>query len=211
MTGFRSLLRVALTLLLAGACAVGAAQGIGRGQGGPPAGAGTGSPPPDAGPPGGSGHVLYAALRFASEGTLVIDGGRVEAPPPWPRYLAPGMWLRALGDWDGDVFRASELVVSRPASFSYYFGPAAALDLGEGWIEAWFASPAPGEGVSPFALRRVAPGPGTEALLRSSAGAWVALPPGLRPPPPPPVDGWALLRGEARAGAVLWRTMAPFP
>lgn len=201
-------LAVLLTALLAGSRVV--AQGAGRGQGGPPPSAGGGSPPPAAGPRAPSGHVLVAPLRFTSEGVLVIDGGRVEAPPPWPRYLAPGMWLRAQGEWVGAVFEATAVAVTRPARFSYYCGPGEPLDLGNGWVEAWFEEPGPGEGVRLFELRRVAPGAETLALVRAAGGGWLALPPGLRPPPPPAADAWMLVHGRMEADALHWTGMEPF-
>lgn len=50
----------------------------------------------------------------------------------------------------------------------------------------------------------------TEALARSVAGAWSALPPGPRPPPPPPVDGWMLVRGAVDGGALHGDSVEPF-
>lgn len=198
---------VVLGMALAGSPA--AAQGPGHGQGGAPPSAGERAPSPSAGPHDPSGHVLVAALRFTSGGTLVIDGGRVEAPPPWPRFLAPGMWLQARGEWVGDVFEATEVAVTRPTLFSYYLGPAAPLDLGGGWVEAWFEAPGPGEGVRPFELRRVPPAAETLALARAAGSVWLALPPGLRPPPPA-ADGWMLIHGRVENGALRWLAMEPF-
>jgi len=211
MTAARNPIRWVVILAVAALWASAAAQGAGHGQGGPPPAAGGGSRSAGAGPDPAREHVLVALLRFASEGTLVIDGGRVEAATPWPRFLAPGMWLRVDGEWDGDVFVASALVVTRPALFSYYRGPAGALDLGDGWIEAWFAAPGAGQAVSVFEVRRVAPGAETLALVRASNGSWLALAPGLRPPPPPLTDGWMLIRGRVDDGAVRWTASAPFP
>lgn len=211
MSGARtSARRRALALLVAVACAVALAQGPGSGQGGPPREAGPPETAAGAGPGAGAGHVLVAALRFASDGTLVIDGGRVDAPPPWPRFLAPGMWFRALGSWDGSVFRATEITVTRPAVFSYYRGPAAPLDLGEGWVEAWFAAPGAEQGTRLFELRRVTPAEETLALLRSEGSHWLALPPGLRPPLPPDADGWGLFHGRAEGSVVSWGPPEPF-
>jgi len=85
------------------------------------------------------------------------------------------------------------------------------LDLGTGWIEAWFAAADPSQGVSLFELRRVAPAAQTLALARIGGGRWLALPPGLRPPPPPGADGWMLVHGSVDDGAVHWHGMEPFP
>lgn len=210
MMAARTLVGCLVLVAVAALAAPAAAQTPGHGPGGPPATAHDAPRPADAGPATSGGHVLVAALRFASDGTLVIDGGRIVAPQPWPRFLAAGMWLRVEGDWDGALFRATSLAVTRPALFSYYRGPAAPLDLGEGWVEAWFAATGPGQGTGLFDLRRVPPDAQTQALVRASNGRWLALPPGLRPPPPPAGDGWVLVRGHVEGEVVHWIASEPF-
>lgn len=214
-----SLGRVLALVVLVAACSFVAAQGPGSRTGGP-------SGKPGSGPPGGadngtveqakpspgdeSTHVLVAPLRYAAAGTLVVDGGRVDAPLAWARFLAPGMWLRLEGRWDGGIFRATAVEVSRPAYFSYYLGPAAPVGLGKGWVEAWFAADAPDAAGVPLEVRRIDREHAPLTLARSIAGAWVALPPGLEPASPT-ADGWTLFQGRTDGDAVRWTSASPFP
>jgi|GEM_PF-5998786 len=190
-----------------------AAQGGGNGNGGPSAGSDRGrQAPADAAPahPGTDAHVLVAALRFASEGTLVIDGGRIDAPLPWSSYLAPGMWLRLEGSWEGVTFRAQRLDIARPAYFSYYLGPAPPLGLGTGWVEAWFAADAPEGPAAALSVRRTVQEGAPKALVRAVGGAWAALPAGLALPHAE-ADGWTLFTGRRDGEAVRWTSSQPFP
>jgi len=190
-----------------------AAQGGVNGNGGPSAGPDRGRPgPADAAPgrPETATHVLVAALRFASEGTLVIDGGRIEAPSPWSTYLAPGMWLRREGSWEGATFRVERLAIARPAYFSYYLGPASLLGLGAGWVEAWFAADTPGGPVETLSVRRTVQHGAPRALVRAVNSTWAALPAGLAPPPAEG-DGWTLFAGRDDGEAVRWTSSQPFP
>jgi len=161
-----------------------------------------GTPPAD--------HILIAPLRFASSGTLVIDGGRLDADSPWADYLAPGMWLELRGSWQGDAFRASALQVTRPATFSYYLGPARAVGMGSGWVEAWFSTEGDAGPATPLWVRRTEPERAPLALARAVDGRWVAVPEGLLLDPAG-ADGWSLLRGRADGEAVRWTSVQPFP
>ncbi|MEJ2359710.1 MAG: hypothetical protein P8Y13_16755 [Deinococcales bacterium] len=206
-------LLIALTFaaMSAFAAAQGPDAGNGGPKGGPPEGAGPGAVEEAGAPAGGEGsHVLVAPLRFAASGTLVVDGGRVDAPTDWARFLAPGMWLRLEGRWDGDTFRATTVEVARPAYFSYYLGPAAPVGLGDGWVEAWFTTDRPGAVGAPFEVRRIDQSRAPLALARWNEGAWVALPPGLEPPAST-TEGWSLFRGRPDGDAVRWTSAAPFP
>lgn len=156
------------------------------------------------------GHTLVAPLRFASAGTLVIDGGRLEADSPWVDFLAPGMWLELQGSWQGEAFRVSALAVTRPAYFSYYLGPARAAGMGSGWVEAWFAADGTDEPATPLSVRRVDPERAPLALARAVEGRWAAVPEDLLPAPSG-ADGWSLLHGRADGEAVRWTSAQPFP
>ncbi len=212
-----TLLRGSLVALMALATmAPASAQGGGNGEGRPSGGSergGGGQPPSQEARPRPAvedPHVLVAALRYASGGTLVIDGGRVDVPTPWSNYLAPGMWLRLEGAWEGETFRVSQFEVAQPAYFSYYLGPAAPLGLGAGWVEAWFEGTAPDADAEALTIRRTVQDRAPLALLRAVDGAWATLPAGLTPPSPT-ADGWTLLSGRVDAGAVRWTSARPFP
>lgn len=210
----RAFLRACAAVLtvLATAAPVAAQKGV-NGSGGPSAGPDRGhQAPTDATPalPGTDTHALVAALRFASEGTLVIDGGRIDAPSPWSRYLAAGMWLRLEGSWEGATFRVERLDIASPAYFSYYLGPASPLALGTGWVEAWFAADTPEGPAAALTVRRTVRDGAPRALVRAVGGAWAALPAGLVPPPQE-ADGWILFTGRSDGDAVRWTSSRPFP
>lgn len=218
--------RLVTAIAMALLCAVASAQGSrgGAGQGGsgaghPPGGSGASTSPPasevsPASParPGDGvpDHTLVASLRFAAGGALLIDGGALEAESPWSRFLAPGMWVELRGSWQGETFHARTLSVTRPAYFSYYLGPAAALGLGDGWVEAWYATDRAGAPAVRLALRRTARADAPAALARAVDGVWAAVPAGLAVPPPDR-DGWTLLTGRADGDAVRWTASRPFP
>lgn len=168
----------------------------------------------------GTASVLVVQVRFAADGIVIVDGGAVDSASAWAPYLAPGMWVRAEGTWQGAAFQARRLDITSPAVFCYYRGPASVLDGGRGWAEAWFAADpnasAKATGVSVLA-RRSSPPTDVAVWLGSWAhGAWVGAPDGIAPPAPPG-DGWWLLRGAplsaAAAGvaAIRWSGATSFP
>lgn len=203
--------------------------GSGGAEIGRPGDGGTGSEPGQgAGPGKGPGEpslpgplsVLVAQVRFAADGVVVVDGGTVTSASAWAPYLAPGMWVRAEGTWEGDAFQARFLDVTLPTAFSYYRGPASMLGGGPGWTEAWFSAGVPGTpgaGIGRLLARRQAAA-GTEAqwLGRWSNGGWAGASGGLAPPPPPS-DGWWAVQGAPEpagpygAGAIRWGEATPFP
>ncbi len=129
----------------------------------------------------------------------------------WGPYLAPGMWVKASGTWQGHTFVAANLRVLSPPGFSCYLGPADLVGLGPGWVEAWYV-PGSGSRAQLFFEREAEPGRRVHLLVNSAAPV---LPPGLRLGGALPARaGWDLLisglngRGQL-AGS--WRLAAQLP
>lgn len=155
-------------------------------------------------------HTLYAQVILAKNGVVGLSAGRLESASPWVRYLAPGMWIRAMGEWEDGVFRAHSLEVVQPAFFSYYKGPAAPIGLAGGWIEAWHASGSAGGAVHRLTTRPATPGGEVVLLVRWAEGRLAAFPLGL----PPVVNlpqGWMLVKGTSDANGVRWTGVQHFP
>ena len=156
------------------------------------------------------GHTLYAQVNLAKNGVVGLSAGRLETTSPWARYLAPGMWIRAWGEWEDGVFYAQRLEIAQPAFFSYYKGPAAPLGLGGGWTEAWHTSDNVNGAVRRLAVRPATPGGEVVLLVRSISGRLIAFPTGLPPVVSPP-QGWVLVRGVPDANGVRWTGVQRFP
>lgn len=157
-------------------------------------------------------HTLYAEVIFASSGMVVLGSNRLDTDSPWARFLAPGMWIKAQGAWDGEgVFHALDLEVTYPVFFSYYLGPAQPLGLGNDWIEAWYSSEGKNGPSHRFALRFTTPTDEPLLLAFSSKGRLVAMPTGLPLPPTIPAKGWLLYKGEARDQTLRWKSVQQFP
>lgn len=155
-------------------------------------------------------HTLYTEINLAKDGVVGLSAGRLETTSPWAAYLAPGMWIRAQGRWEGGIFFARSLEVTHPSFFSYYRGPGELLGLGAGWVEVWHTSASESGPVRRFALRSVTPGSEPLILVRSSNGRWTALPEGLSPVAPSG-QGWYLVRGEAQGSSLRWKSAQTFP
>lgn len=174
---------------------------------------------PDEPAPTGMASVLVVQVRFVGAGVVIVDGGALDSASAWAPYLAPGMWVRAEGTWQGAAFQARSLAITSPSAFCYYRGPASLLDGGQGWVEAWFAEEpdarAKSAGVNVLARRPMPPTDVAVWLGRWTRGAWQGAPAGVAPPAPPR-DGWWLLRGElvsaapSGTAAIRWGEAAAF-
>ncbi|MCL6527970.1 MAG: hypothetical protein K6T57_13955 [Thermaceae bacterium] len=155
-------------------------------------------------------HTLYAQVNLAKDGVVGLSAGRLETASPWAKYLAPGMWVRAWGEWEDGVFYAQRLEVAQPGFFSYYKGPAAPLGLGGGWVEAWHTSDGAGGAVRRLAVQSVTPGGEVILLVRRISGRLAAFPAGL-PLVVNSLPGWMLVRGLSDASGVHWTGIQRFP
>lgn len=155
-------------------------------------------------------HTLYAQVNLAKNGVVGLSTGRLETTSPWARYLAPGMWIRARGEWEHGVFQAQSLEVAQPAFFSYYKGPAAPLGLGGGWVEIWHSSDSAGGNMRRLVVRPATSSGEVILLVRSLSGRLIALPAGL-PPITNLTQGWMLVKGVSDANRVRWTGVQRFP
>ena len=156
----------------------------------------------------GDGRYFVGAVSVNDGSSLFIGGNRLTGNSRWLDVLRTGMWVEANGHWESDVFVADDVKVLGDEDWAYYRGPAAALGVGEGTVEAWTAN-----GIPTFEGVRTVPDTGQAVHLVTyfDGEKLVAIPPSFASPPVGAAPGWLELKGYFDGENIVWESAAPFP
>jgi hypothetical protein len=151
----------------------------------------------------------YGQVTLNASGQVRSGDTLVQSNSPWLALAAPGMWLEASGNWEGNTFEASEVKLHSPQSWSYYQGPAALVGAsGYQSVAAWLST----NRQDPFIALKAAPESSEVRLVAYFDGSKLrATPSGFPAPPAGLAVGWVELIGKVGSGGLVWVSVKAFP